>query len=190
MAALSDKYYAEVDRQLLELFSVNPKEAFRKLFDTYHMQLCVYAVQLTDSFELAEEAVQDVFIYFWEKEYYKKITDNLRGYLLTSTKNMALAHLRHYQQYSMEEIPEVAAEIPDESVDEEEWEEKVKALYADLEKLPEQEVAAVKAVILDDKTYKEASAELRMSVNTLKTHLSRALRKLRARHNLLFFFLG
>ena len=188
MAALSDKYYAEVDRQLLELFSVNPKEAFRKLFDTYHMQLCVYAVQLTDSFELAEEAVQDVFIYFWEKEYYKKITDNLRGYLLTSTKNMALAHLRHYQQYSMEDISEVATDIPDESFDEEEWEEKVKALYADLEKLPEQEVAAVKAVILDEKSYKEAAEELRMSVNTLKTHLSRALRKLRTRHNLLFFF--
>ena len=29
-----------------------PEEGFRLLFDVYHMQLCVYVVQLTDSFQL------------------------------------------------------------------------------------------------------------------------------------------
>ena len=53
------------------------KEAFRLLFDTYHMKLCIYAVQLTDSFEMAEDIVQDFFIYFWEKKYYLKINQNL-----------------------------------------------------------------------------------------------------------------
>lgn len=64
---------SEKDKYILELFRTSPKEAFRLLFDAYHMKLCIYAVQLTDSFEMAEDIVQDFFIYFWEKKYYLKI---------------------------------------------------------------------------------------------------------------------
>ena len=43
-------------------------------------------------------------------------------------------------------------------------------------------------VVMLDKAYKVAAEEMGVSVNSLKTYLSRGLRKLRARHNLLFFF--
>ena len=46
---------SEKDKYILELFQTSPKEAFRLLFDAYHMKLCIYAVQLTDSFEMAED---------------------------------------------------------------------------------------------------------------------------------------
>ena len=45
---------SEKDKYILELFQTSPKEAFRLLFDAYHMKLCIYAVQLTDSFGSAE----------------------------------------------------------------------------------------------------------------------------------------
>ena len=48
---------SEKDKYILELFQTSPKEAFRLLFDAYHMKLCIYAVQLTDSFEMAEGIV-------------------------------------------------------------------------------------------------------------------------------------
>ncbi len=48
---------SEKDKYILELFQTSPKEAFRLLFDAYHMKLCIYAVQLTDSFEMAEDIV-------------------------------------------------------------------------------------------------------------------------------------
>ena len=78
---------SEKDKYILELFQTSPKEAFRLLFDAYHMKLCIYAVQLTDSFEMAEDIVQDFFIYFWEKKYYLKINQNLRYYLYLSVRN-------------------------------------------------------------------------------------------------------
>ena len=53
---------SEKDKYILELFQTSPKEAFRLLFDAYHMKLCIYAVQLTDSFEMAEDIVQDFFM--------------------------------------------------------------------------------------------------------------------------------
>lgn len=55
-------YYDEKDRLILELFRTNPQSAFKLMFDIYHMPLCLYAVQLTDSFVMAEDIVQDCFI--------------------------------------------------------------------------------------------------------------------------------
>lgn len=39
------KYYDEKDKLILELFRTNPQSAFKLMFDTYYMPLCLYAVQ-------------------------------------------------------------------------------------------------------------------------------------------------
>ena len=62
-------------------------------------------------------------------------------------------------------------------------------IMEELEKLPKQELSAVQAVILENKKYKEAAEELNISVNTLKTHLSRALKRLRKDNNLILLWL-
>ena len=160
---------SEKDKYILELFQTSPKEAFRLLFDAYHMKLCIYAVQLTDSFEMAEDIVQDFFIYFWEKKYYLKINQNLRYYLYLSVRNAAINALQKNNMLSMEE---------------QEQEERNKLLLEKLQKLPHQELQVVRAVIMENKKYKEAAEELHISVNTLKTHLTRALKQLRKEYNL------
>ena len=53
-----------------------------------------------------------------------------------------------------------------------------------LQKLPRQELRSSESVIMENKKYKEAAEELHISVNTLKTHLTRALRQLRKEYNL------
>ena len=52
--------YVEKDKHLLTLFRIAPERAFREMFDVYYMQLCVYVVQLTDSFDMAEDVVQEL----------------------------------------------------------------------------------------------------------------------------------
>ena len=120
---------SEKDKYILELFQTSPKEAFRLLFDAYHMKLCIYAVQLTDSFEMAEDIVQDFFIYFWEKKYYLKINQNLRYYLYLSVRNAAINALQKNNMLSMEELSGIDMGIPEESIDEEEQEERNKLLW-------------------------------------------------------------
>lgn len=93
------KHYDEKDKLILELFHSNPQAAFQLMFDTYHMPLCLYAVQLTDSFNIAEDIVQDFFIYFWEKKTYQNIAVNLRSYLFYSIRNNALLFLKKKQSY-------------------------------------------------------------------------------------------
>lgn len=183
------KYYDEKDRLILELFRTNPQSAFKLMFDTYYMPLCLYAVQLTDSFVMAEDIVQDFFISFWEKKTYLNIAVKLRSYLFYSIRNNSYLSLRKHNLVSMEELFDTEIDIIESITDEEELREKEKKIMEELEKLPKQELSAVQAVILENKKYKEAAEELNISVNTLKTHLSRALKRLRKDNNLILLWL-
>lgn len=180
--------YIAIDTELLDLYKKNPEAAFKQMFDTYYMQLCVYAVQLGDSFELAEDIVQNTLLYFWEKKYYRKIESNLRNYLFHAVRNALLTELKRQNQVSMEELSGLQIAVFDDFPEPDEWAMREKRLLEDLATLPEQEILAVQKVILENKKYKEAAHELQISVNTLKTHLSRALSKLRSKHCLIYFF--
>lgn len=67
----------------------------------------------------------------------------------------------------------------DDFYDEEELLQKRNQLLTELKKLPEQEYNVLVKIVLEDKKYKEVAEELHISVNTVKTHLSRALKMLR-----------
>lgn len=183
------KYGKEKDDEILWLLREHPEQGFRMMFDVYHMQLCVYATQLTNSFHLAEDIVQDFFMVFWEKKYYRQITGSFRSYLYSAVHNTALAALKKRNLVSIEELTGIPVEIPQEGEYEcEELERREKELMQKMALLSPQEVAAVKAVILENKKYVEAAVEFNVSVSTLKTYLARALKKLRKDYNLSFLF--
>ena len=49
--------YNEVDERILALFAENKEKAFRLLYDTYYLPLCLYSVQFTGSAETSEDIV-------------------------------------------------------------------------------------------------------------------------------------
>ena len=53
--------------------------------------------------------------------------------------------------------------------------------WKNYKKLPHQELQVVRAVIMENKKYKEAAEELHISVNTLKTHLTRDIETIKKR---------
>ena len=52
--------YNEVDERILALFAENKEKAFRLLYDTYYLPLCLYSVQFTGSAETSEDIVQNL----------------------------------------------------------------------------------------------------------------------------------
>lgn len=190
MCKLPDKreYYAEKDQLISGLFRTEPRRAFALMFDTYYKPLCLYAVQLTDSFGMAEDIVQELFVSLWEKKALSSVTVSLRGYLFSSVRNNAYLLLRKKNLVSMEELSGMEICIEDSFASEEELREKERTILEELNKLPRQELAAVKAVIMENKKYREAAEEMHISVNTLKTHLSRALKRLRKTDALIYLF--
>lgn len=136
------------------------------------------------SFSLKIERFVSDSAEIWICGLYLKINQNLRYYLYLSVRNAAINALQKNNMLSMEELSGIDMGIPEESIDEEEQEERNKLLLEKLQKLPHQELQVVRAVIMENKKYKEAAEELHISVNTLKTHLTRALKQLRKEYNL------
>ena len=156
------------DKELVSLFSTDKERAFNLFFQRYYIRLCMYAVQITDDFSESEDIVQSFFISFWEKKLYKTITDNLKGY---ASSDILL---------NEEEYLYIC-----ESLEENEREQKEKELEKALAALPEQEKKALYGVVIENKSYKAVASELHISVNTLKTYLARAMKKLRKNEKLL-----
>ena len=136
-------------------FAPIPQSAFKLMFDTYYMPLCLYAVQLTDSFSMAEDIVQDFFISFLGEKTYQNIAVKLRSYLFYAIRNNSYLSLRKNNLVSMEELFDTEIDITESITDEEELREKERKIMEELEKLPKQELSAVQAVILENKNTKK-----------------------------------
>jgi RNA polymerase sigma-70 factor (ECF subfamily) len=176
------------EKNILEELKQGNENAIKTLFETLYRPLCVYSVQITDSLESTEDIVQDVFLRFWEKKIYLSIQENLRAYLFNAVRNASVDYLRQKRPYTMEDIEEFSYLPMEEDIDEEELIREKEKLHHILQQLPPQEYRVLMNIIVENKKYKEVAEELHISVNTVKTHLSRALKFLRTQQVLKTFF--
>lgn len=175
-------------KDILDALKRGNENAIKTLFEAFYRPLCVYSVQITDSIESTEDIVQDVFLRFWEKKIYLSIQENLRAYLFNAVRNASIDYLRQKRPYVMEDIEEFSYLTMEEDIDEEELLREKEKLHLLLQQLPPQEYRVLMSIIVENKKYKEVAEELRISVNTVKTHLSRALKFLRTQQMLRTFF--
>lgn len=69
--------------------------SFEALFRTYHRQLCGFAYRYVLSRDVAEELVQEVFLYLWEHQVEWGDARAAKSYLFTAVRNAAVSYLRH-----------------------------------------------------------------------------------------------
>ena len=164
---------------------------FRRVFERYYRGMTLFGEYFLCDREEAEDVAQEVFTEVWEEAERLPEVENVRAWLLTRVKNKCLNRLKHlevedaYRQWVAE--AEEYAGVPEGEVDEE-LAERVKAV---VEELPEQAKRIFKRVVLDDKRYREVAEELDITLNTVKTHLARALAFLRGELSeevVLFFY--
>ena len=167
------------DDHILSKLKQGDEKALKEVVDKFYNQLCVYSVQYTDSLEVSEDIVQDFFIRLWEKKLYLTVNSNLKSFLFNSVRNASVDYLRKHQPYRFVEIEEDAY-ITDFELNETEIEEQVRRLKHYLKQLTPQEYKVLMEIVVHNKKYKEVADELGLSVNTIKTHLSRALKFLRS----------
>ncbi|MDN5285851.1 MAG: polymerase sigma-70 factor [Mucilaginibacter sp.] len=82
------------EREVLTQVASGNEHAFRQLFMSHHQQLGVHMLRLTNSAELAEEVVQDVFLKIWLTRESLVGVDNFKAYLFVISKNHALNCLK------------------------------------------------------------------------------------------------
>ena len=162
--ANNQKHMFSTDDYILSKLKQGDEKALKEVVDKYYNQLFV----------------QDFIIRLWEQKLHLTINNNLKSFLFNSVRNASVDYLRKHQPYRFVEIEEDAY-ITDFEPNETEIEEQVRRLKQYLKELTPKEYKVLIEIVVHNKKYKEVAEELGLSVNTIKTHLSRALKFLRSK---------
>ena len=175
------KYSNFSDEQLFNLIESGDKIAFTEVYNRYHRLLYSVSYRYLMDREKSEEAVQYVFVRLWEFRSDLNIGISLKNYLFTMTKNYVLNVIRNEnsvieKQY---ELAQSTSEYEDDFIEKLENRERMDIFYKALDKLPEQKREICLMKVREELSNKEIAERMNLSVNTIKTHYSEALKLLR-----------
>ena len=177
----------KLEQQLIQGILSKDKGAFDMLFRSYYSALVFYATDILRDRQLAEEAVQDVFIKLWKTGSNLSINTSLDSYLTSMVHNRCIDYIRANERriktVSIEDrdvqikLHELGMEA---SFDEELFSDSMEiTLQRALEQLPPQCRQIFVLNRFDELSTKEIAEKLNISVSTVKTQISRALKKLK-----------
>jgi RNA polymerase sigma-70 factor (ECF subfamily) len=178
------------DKQIIEKLKNSDPTAYNQFFDKYYMPLCVYSLKFCDSFQLAEDVVQDLFVKIWDEKLFLKFDNPIGPYLFKAFKNNTLQLIKKESKFLFDDIESSVNQLLEEDqMDFATLEEEKRKLFEQVEALPEKSKEVFKAIVLENMKYKEVADQLEISVNTVKTHYARALKQLRFKLDIIIMLL-
>jgi RNA polymerase sigma-70 factor (family 1) len=169
------------EKALLAEIASGDERAFRKLFDLYKERFYSVALKMTHSGEVAEDIVQEVFMNIWNKGESLVNVDNPSSYFFTAVYRRVY---HHYRKVALEKKILQAAPAVKEWVNT--TEETVMAhesknlISQAIAKLPPQQQLVFKLRKEEGFSREEVASQLHISPNTVKNHLSNAIKFIRA----------
>ena len=167
------------DDELLILIKAGDRQAYGRLFKSFYKLLVAEAFYLLEDEMEAEDLVQNLFVEIWDKKLYLNIHGSAKAYLRVSVRNKSLTLLgkrkvnqkRHndYIQYLEDQTEDIDPGGNDTERD----------INQIVDKLPLRRLQVVNLVFVQNKKYKEAAAEMGISINSVKTHLKLAIKVLK-----------
>lgn len=172
------------DQQIVERIRRGNRQALDRLFRSHYEALCRFALGYVDHLRIAEDLVQDIFFDLWKDRHTLDVERTLRAYLYGMTRHRALKHLRREQLRDQwvsngDLGGAVSRTAPDQAGDLIENQEQKEKVEQALEALPERRREIFLLSRRHDLTYSEIAVALDISINTVKTQMSRALKFLR-----------
>lgn len=169
-----------IDTQDFIAVARDDRNAFERLFRRYYRSLCDYGRSILGDRELAEDVVQEVFIYFWNNREVIHIQMSVKAYLYTAVRHGALNVLKK-QLIERKHNPQLTefVEFLQTSEYSDEEQEEINRIRRVMAELPKQCLKVFLMSAVDGKKYQEIADELDISINTVKTHISKAYRLIR-----------
>ena len=161
------------------------KKTFEVIFKTYYRALCLYSESIVGEKEAAEEVVNDFFLKLWEKRDIIQINVSIKAYLYKGVYNNSLKHLEHikvlrkYREHAQYMIANRDLFQPRDALSMLISKEITNEIEKAIDALPEQCREVFLQTRLEGLKYQEVANNLGISVNTVRTQITRAMTKLR-----------
>lgn len=174
-SSVADIYSVEIEK-----IRSGDAEAFELLFRRFFHPLVAFAYHYVYDHEVAEDLVQDVFIHLWSHRERLDPGRNAKTYLYTAVRNRAFKYARHLrvrEEYRIHHIVSgVTGDSPEQQAMNAEFH---KALERSIQSLPVKCRTIFCMNRFDDLKYREIALILDISVKTVETQMSRALKFLK-----------
>lgn len=166
-------------------------EIIKSIFDNHYRYLCRIARYYTGRDDCAQDIVQDVIISFWDKiNMGLEIKTAPLAYLRGAVVKQSLKYLRDNKIIMCDIEHEF---IMDKNCYDDNDDLKKETLLAELDQivktLSPQCRDVFEKIVMENKSYKDVALELDISVNSVKTQHSRAIKKIRNKNKLFFIFI-
>lgn len=174
-------HFMNEDNVLFLLIKKRDKDAFTSVYRKYHSYLYALAFKYLKSSEMAEEAVQQVFVKLWETSSKIEIEVNLKNYLYTMIKNYILNQFRkNRESVSLNYVKAQSEWIKDEDfVEKLEQQEIHEFLYKGIDKLPPQKREVCRLKLQEKLNNQEIADKMEISIHTVKSHYQESVKMLR-----------
>lgn len=175
------------DEELAELLRKGDHQAFNVIFDRFYGLLFIHSCKLLSDSDEAKDLVQDLFERLWNQRESIALNHSLSAYLYSAVRNRVINRISHFSvehKYieSLGSFINQDSQFADHRVRERE-----------MRKMIEQEVSALPVKMKevfelsrrDYLSYKEIALKLKISEQTVRTHIKKALRILKPKLSLI-----
>lgn len=173
----------EADR-LFDGLKKNDNETFEKLFRYYYPRVMAYATSFVET-AVAEDIVQDVFLYVWENRKKLSVGERFHAYLFQAAYTRCLDYLKknlpeeRYRAYLDEVFPDGFVFDGEKIVEALSMQDFYKQLYHLLEQLPEQRREVFLLTYIEGMKAQEVAEHTHIPRRTVESHLYLSLKYLR-----------
>jgi RNA polymerase sigma-19 factor, ECF subfamily len=170
------------DGKLFEQLAQNDHGAFAELFRRYDKRIYPFVLKMIRSESLAEEITQEIFIKLWVNRHKLSGIDRPDAYILTVANHHTLDHIKKQVnrgkvvRHISRQMADAISNITEETLL---YREKRSLIERAAELLPEQQKKVFHLSRNEHYDYDEIARELNISRNTVRNHLSHALRSIK-----------
>ena len=170
------------ERDLQERIRAGDERAFDSVFRTHYAQLVRVAESMLRESALAEEIAQEVMLELWRRRESLELEQTFAAYLIRSTRNRALNHIRHQRVVAREAAAAAIEPQASRSAEEELLGvELQQAVREAIDALPEKSREVFRLSREQGLKYAEIASVLEISVKTVEKRMGQALSELRER---------
>lgn len=175
----------DTEKKTFDSLRKGSTQALATTFNRNYSILFNFGFSICHDEELTKDAIQELFIYIWEKRSNLSEVNSVRAYLLTSQRRLIIKALKKRKNESKQnllyksELPDKAFSAQDMLILKETDEQNKHVLKIAIEEIPERMREALYLKTYNNLSYKEISEIMDISYQVSRNYVSEALHRLR-----------